>query len=96
MPLPPYITEKLINGSRYQTVYAKYDAQQYLLQGFILQPILFRKIKDKGVNIAYVTLHGGIGTFRPVKVENVFEHKMHSEYFYISKEAAEKINNTKK
>ncbi len=97
MPLPPYIKEKLKDKDRYQTVYAKYDGSAAApTAGLHFTEELLEKIRQKGVEIANVTLHVGIGTFRPVKVENVEEHDMHSEHFYIKKEDADKINNAKK
>lgn len=97
MPLPPYIKEKLDDKSRYQTVYAQYEGSAAApTAGLHFTEELLEKIKEKGVEIANVTLHVGIGTFRPVKVENIEEHDMHSEHYYIKKEDAEKINNTKK
>ena len=97
MPLPPYIKEKLDDKSRYQTVYAKYGGSAAApTAGLHFTEELLKKIKEKGVEIANVTLHVGIGTFRPVKVENIEEHDMHSEHYYIKHEDAEKINNTKK
>ena len=97
MPLPPYIKEKLDDKSRYQTVYAKYEGSAAApTAGLHFTEELLEKIKEKGVEIANVTLHVGIGTFRPVKVENIEEHDMHSEHYYIKHEDAEKINNTKK
>ena len=97
MPLPPYITEKLKDKSRYQTVYAKYDGSAAApTAGLHFTPELLEKIRKKGVEIANVTLHVGIGTFRPVKVETIEEHKMHTEHFYIKKEDVDKINNAKK
>ena len=97
MPLPPYIIEKLDDKSRYQTVYAKYEGSAAApTAGLHFTEELLEKIKEKGVEIANVTLHVGIGTFRPVKVENIEEHDMHSEHYYIKHEDAEKINNTKK
>ena len=97
MPLPPYITEKLEDKDRYQTVYSKIRGSAAApTAGLHFTKELLAKIKEKGVNIVYVTLHVGIGTFRPVKVENVLEHKMHSEYYEISEEAASVINETKK
>jgi len=93
MPLPPYITEKLKEKSRYQTIYAKYEGSAAApTAGLHFTEELLDKIKEKGVQIANVTLHVGIGTFRPVKVENIEEHKMHTEHFYIKKEDADKIN----
>ena len=97
MPLPTYIKEKLDDKSRYQTVYAKYEGSAAApTAGLHFTEELLEKIKEKGVEIANVTLHVGIGTFRPVKVENIEEHDMHSEHYYIKHEDAEKINNTKK
>ena len=96
MPLPPYITHKLQDKSRYQTVYAKYDGSAAApTAGLHFTPELLQKLRDKGVKIAEVTLHVGLGTFRPVKVENVLEHHMHSEYYEITKEACDIINDTK-
>jgi len=96
MPLPPYITEKLNDRDRYQTVYAKHDGSAAApTAGLHFTPELLKKIKEKGVEIANVTLHVGIGTFRPVKVENIEEHDMHTEHFYIKQEDAEKINKAK-
>lgn len=97
MPLPPYIKEKLDDKSRYQTVYAKYEGSAAApTAGLHFTEELLKKIKEKGVEIANVTLHVGIGTFRPVKVENIEEHNMHSEHFYIKEEDVQKINNAKK
>ena len=98
MPLPPYITEATKDDQKqYQTVYAKYDGSAAApTAGLHFTKELLKMIEEKGVQIANVTLHVGIGTFRPVKVENVEEHEMHSEHFYIKKEDAEKINNAKK
>lgn len=96
MPLPPYITHRLEDRNRYQTVYAKYEGSAAApTAGLHFTEELLGQIADKGVNIAYVTLHVGLGTFRPVKEENVLEHHMHSEYYQISEEAAEQINRTK-
>ena len=96
MPLPPYITHKLQDKSRYQTVYAKYDGSAAApTAGLHFTPELLQRLRDKGVKIAEVTLHVGLGTFRPVKVENVLEHHMHSEYYEITKEACDIINDTK-
>ncbi|MCR4956276.1 MAG: tRNA preQ1(34) S-adenosylmethionine ribosyltransferase-isomerase QueA [Lachnospiraceae bacterium] len=96
MPLPPYITHKLKDKNRYQTVYAKYDGSAAApTAGLHMTPELLEKIKAKGVDIAEVTLHVGLGTFRPVKEENVLEHHMHSEYYMVTKEAAEKMNRAK-
>ena len=97
MPLPPYIHEKLKDKDRYQTVYAKYEGSAAApTAGLHFTDELFEKLKEKGVEIANVTLHVGIGTFRPVKVENIEEHDMHSEHFYIKAEDAEKINKAKR
>lgn len=97
MPLPPYIHEELKNKERYQTVYAKYKGSAAApTAGLHFTPELLEKIEEKGVKIADVTLHVGIGTFRPVKEEVVENHKMHTEHFYIKAEEAEKINETKK
>lgn len=97
MPLPPYITEKLENKDRYQTVYSKIRGSAAApTAGLHFTKELLKKIEEKGINIAYVTLHVGIGTFRPVKVDDVLEHKMHSEYYEISENAAKVINETKK
>jgi S-adenosylmethionine:tRNA ribosyltransferase-isomerase len=97
MPLPPYIHEKLKEKDRYQTVYAKYEGSAAApTAGLHFTEDLLEKIQEKGVEIANVTLHVGIGTFRPVKVEKVEEHDMHSEHFYIKKEDAEKINKAKR
>lgn len=97
MPLPPYITHKLEDKTRYQTVYAKYEGSAAApTAGLHFTPELLRAVEEKGVKIAYVTLHVGLGTFRPVKEENVLDHHMHSEYYQVSEEAAEAINETKK
>ena len=97
MPLPPYIHESLKDNDRYQTVYAKYEGSAAApTAGLHFTPKLFEKIREKGVEVANVTLHVGIGTFRPVKVENVEDHHMHSEHFYIKQEDVDKINNAKK
>ena len=96
MPLPPYITHKLQDKSRYQTVYAKYEGSAAApTAGLHFTKELLSEIEAKGVALAYVTLHVGLGTFRPVKVDNVLEHHMHSEYYHISQEAADKINHAK-
>ena len=96
MPLPPYITEKLKDKDRYQTVYAKHEGSAAApTAGLHFTNELLEQIKEKGIEIANVTLHVGIGTFRPVKVENIEEHSMHSEHFYIKAEDAEKINKAK-
>ena len=97
MPLPPYIHEELKENDRYQTVYAKYNGSAAApTAGLHFTPELLKKIEEKGVKIANVTLHVGIGTFRPVKEEKVENHEMHSEHYYIKKEDAEIINETKK
>ncbi len=97
MPLPHYITEKLEDNDRYQTVYAKeLGSAAAPTAGLHFTPEILKKIKDKGVNIGYVTLHVGIGTFRPVKVENIEDHKMHSEHYHLPKETADLINETHK
>ncbi len=97
MPLPPYIKERLKENDKYQTVYAKYDGSSAApTAGLHFTEELLKALEEKGVVIANVTLHVGIGTFRPVKVENIEEHNMHSEHFYIRKEDCEKINNAKK
>ena len=96
MPLPPYITHTLKDKNRYQTVYAKYDGSAAApTAGLHFTKELLEKVKAKGIDIAEVTLHVGLGTFRPVKVENVLDHHMHSEFYMVSAEAAEKINATK-
>lgn len=96
MPLPPYITHQLKDKNRYQTVYAKYDGSAAApTAGLHFTKELLEQVKQKGVNIAEVTLHVGLGTFRPVKVENVLEHHMHSEFYMVSREAADMINATK-
>ena len=97
MPLPPYIHEELKEKDRYQTVYAKYEGSAAApTAGLHFTPELLKKIEEKGIQIANVTLHVGIGTFRPVKEEKVEDHEMHSEHFYIKEEDVEKINSTKK
>ena len=96
MPLPPYITHQLKDKNRYQTVYAKYDGSAAApTAGLHFTEELLQKVKDMGVEIAEVTLHVGLGTFRPVKVENVLDHHMHSEFYMVSQEAADKINAAK-
>lgn len=96
MPLPPYITHQLEDKNRYQTVYAKHTGSAAApTAGLHFTPELLEQIEAKGVEIARVTLHVGLGTFRPVKVENILEHHMHSEFYQISAEAAEKINHAK-
>lgn len=97
MPLPPYIHEELKEKDRYQTVYAKYNGSAAApTAGLHFTPELLKQIEEKGINIANVTLHVGIGTFRPVKEEEVQKHEMHSEHYYIKEEDAEKINIAKK
>ncbi len=97
MPLPPYIHERLEDRERYQTVYSKENGSAAApTAGLHFTEKLLHKIKEKGINIAYVTLHVGLGTFRPVKVETIEDHEMHSEYYHLSKEDAEVINETKK
>ena len=96
MPLPPYITHKLKDRNRYQTVYAKYEGSAAApTAGLHFTQQLMDEIEAMGVKIARVTLHVGLGTFRPVKVENVLEHHMHSEFYQVSQEAADLINSTK-
>ena len=96
MPLPPYITEKLEDKNRYQTVYAREEGSAAApTAGLHFTKELLQKVKDKGVEICYITLHVGIGTFRPVKVENIDEHEMHSEFYIMTKEVADKINTAK-
>lgn len=97
MPLPPYIHEELKEKDRYQTVYAKYQGSAAApTAGLHFTTELLEKLQEKGVQIANVTLHVGIGTFRPVKVEKIEEHHMHTEHYYIKKEDADKINEAKK
>ncbi|HOO68046.1 MAG TPA: tRNA preQ1(34) S-adenosylmethionine ribosyltransferase-isomerase QueA [Bacilli bacterium] len=97
MPLPPYIHEKLKDKSRYQTVYAKnIGSAAAPTAGFHFTNELLNKIKDKGIKIVYVTLHVGLGTFRPVKEEDITKHKMHTEYYTMSKETADILNDAKK
>lgn len=96
MPLPPYITEELKNGERYQTVYSReLGSAAAPTAGLHFTQELLKKIEDKGIKIGYVTLHVGLGTFRPVKVDDVTKHKMHTEHYHISKETADLINETK-
>lgn len=96
MPLPPYITHKLQDKNRYQTVYAKYEGSAAApTAGLHFTKELLAQVEEKGVKIAYVTLHVGLGTFRPVKEENVLEHHMHSEFYQVTPEAAKLINDTK-
>ena len=97
MPLPPYITERLEDKERYQTVYAKHPGSAAApTAGLHFTKELLKRIEEKGINIVYLTLHVGLGTFRPVKVDDINDHHMHSEYYQLSKEAAEIINKTKK
>ena len=97
MPLPPYITEHLEDKERYQTVYSKNSGSAAApTAGLHFTPELMEKLKNKGVKFAYVTLHVGLGTFRPVKVDDVENHKMHSEFFVMTEETAEIINSTKR
>ena len=96
MPLPPYITHQLQDRNRYNTVYAKNEGSAAApTAGLHFTPELLDAIQKKGVDIARVTLHVGLGTFRPVKVEDVTEHHMHSEFYQVDEEAAEKINRAK-
>lgn len=97
MPLPPYITHELKDKNRYQTVYAKYEGSAAApTAGLHFTEELLEEVKEKGVRIAKVTLHVGLGTFRPVKVDDVTKHHMHTEYYHVSKEAADTINETKR
>lgn len=96
MPLPPYITEKLEDKNRYQTVYAREEGSAAApTAGLHFTKELLQELSDMGVEICYITLHVGLGTFRPVKVENVDEHEMHSEFYVMTKEVADKINAAK-
>lgn len=96
MPLPPYITEKLDEADRYQTVYAKENGSAAApTAGLHFTDEVLKQLKEKGVQLAFLTLHVGLGTFRPVNVENVEDHKMHSEYYQLSKETADLLNKTK-
>lgn len=96
MPLPPYITHQLEDKNRYQTVYAKHTGSAAApTAGLHFTPELLKQIEEKGVDIARVTLHVGLGTFRPVRVDDILEHHMHSEFYHIDAEAAEKINRAK-
>ena len=96
MPLPPYITHQLEDKNRYQTVYAKNSGSAAApTAGLHFTPELLKQIEEKGIDIARVTLHVGLGTFRPVKVDNILEHHMHSEFYQISAEAADKVNGAK-
>ena len=93
MPLPPYIHEKLQDRNRYQTVYAKQDGSAAApTAGLHFTPELLERIRQKGIDIVPVLLHVGLGTFRPVKVENIEDHEMHSEYFEVTQEAADRVN----
>lgn len=97
MPLPPYITHELKDKNRYQTVYAKHDGSAAApTAGLHFTNELLKEIEDMGVAIAHVTLHVGLGTFRPVKVENILDHHMHSEFYMVEEEEAEKINSAKR
>lgn len=97
MPLPPYITHKLQDRTRYQTIYARYEGSAAApTAGLHFTEQLLREIEAKGVSLVYVTLHVGLGTFRPVKVENIQEHLMHSEWYEVTEEAAERINRSKR
>lgn len=97
MPLPPYIHEKLEDKERYQTVYSKEEGSAAApTAGLHFTKELLEQIKEKGINIVYLTLHVGLGTFRPVKVERIEEHQMHSEFYILTKEAADIINETKR
>ncbi len=97
MPLPPYITERLEDGERYQTVYSKeLGSAAAPTAGLHFTQELMKKIEDKGIRIGYVTLHVGLGTFRPVKADDISQHIMHSEHYWLPKETADLINQTKK
>lgn len=97
MPLPPYIHEKLKDRERYQTVYSKHEGSAAApTAGLHFTKDLLNQLKDKGVEICYITLHVGLGTFRPVKVEDINQHHMHSEFYILKEEAAEKINEAKR
>lgn len=96
MPLPPYITHKLQDKNRYQTVYAKYDGSAAApTAGLHFTRELLSRIEEKGVKLAYVTLHVGLGTFRPVKADNILEHHMHTEHYQVTQETADLINQTR-
>ena len=96
MPLPPYITHRLEDKNRYQTVYAKIKGSAAApTAGLHFTNELLEQIKEKGVKVVSVTLHVGLGTFRPVQVENILDHKMHSEYYEVSEETAKILNETK-
>lgn len=97
MPLPPYITHQLKDKNRYQTVYAKHDGSAAApTAGLHFTKELLKQIEEMGVKIAHVTLHVGLGTFRPVKVENILDHHMHSEFYIVEESEAEKINSTRR
>ena len=97
MPLPPYITHQLKDKNRYQTVYAEHEGSAAApTAGLHFTKELLREIRDKGVKIVHITLHVGLGTFRPVKVDEVEDHKMHSEFYIVTEEAAREVNETKK
>ena len=97
MPLPPYITHKLQDKNRYQTVYAKHAGSAAApTAGLHFTKELLQQVQDAGVKIAHVTLHVGLGTFRPVKVEDVTQHHMHSEFYVVEEDQAKLINDTKK
>ena len=97
MPLPPYITHQLKDKNRYQTVYAKHDGSAAApTSGLHITKELLKQIEEMGVKIAHVTLHVGLGTFRPVKVENILDHHMHSEFYIVEESEAEKINSTRR
>ena len=97
MPLPPYITHKLEDKNRYQTVYAEHEGSAAApTAGLHFTKELLEEIKAKGIKIAHVTLHVGLGTFRPVKEDNILDHHMHSEFYVVTQEAADMINNTRK
>ena len=96
MPLPPYITHKLQDKNRYQTVYAKHEGSAAApTAGLHFTKELLQQVQDAGVKIAHVTLHVGLGTFRPVKVEDVTQHHMHSEFYVVEEDQAKLINDTK-
>ncbi|MEG0770623.1 MAG: tRNA preQ1(34) S-adenosylmethionine ribosyltransferase-isomerase QueA [Clostridia bacterium] len=96
MPLPPYITKKLDDNNKYQTVYAKYEGSAAApTAGLHFTKELLDKVAQKGVKVTYITLHVGLGTFRPVKTDNILDHKMHSEKYFITEESAKIINDTK-
>ncbi len=96
MPLPPYITEKLADKNRYQTVYAEHDGSAAApTAGLHFTPELLSALRDKGVRVGFVTLHIGLGTFRPVKVENITDHHMHTEHYILPEETAALVRDTK-